>query len=86
MNKFITSDGFLTDYAFACGYEEVAESKTPNIVLRLFKEGPVYHVRVHNHTDKCRISWDSFDTLEPARKAFLKKIKLHDLERTIPKY
>ncbi len=71
--KFRNKDGSLTAYSFACGYIETEDFGKIN--LQLWHEGACYHVRAHDHDEKGRLFWESFDTLGEARKFFKQKIR-----------
>lgn len=74
--KFFNSNGSLTDYALSCGYREHAQAmganiRKPYIQVVLWKEHECYHVRAHEHNGgRGRLSWDTFDKLGDARRAF----------------
>jgi len=65
--KFYTSSGWLSEYALSCGYVERYDNGEE--WLTLWKEG-CYHVRHHDFISDKRICWESFDTLNEARKFF----------------
>lgn len=69
--QFKDSRGQLTTYALACGYQERAEGQ--GVVVTLWYEGGVYHVRAFDHEGgRGYLSWDSFERedIKGARKAF----------------
>ena len=70
---FYTKDGFLTKYAFACGYVKRHTTET-NIETVIYMEHNHFHVIQHDHQNNKRIFWDTFDTLTPAKKRYLKAI------------
>lgn len=57
----------LNKQQLACGY---VQSFGKDIIVRLWNEHCCYHVRVYDHNNKERLSWESFNTLTKARKAF----------------
>lgn len=71
--KFRNKDNSLTAYSFACGYIQW-ESKTGIYADHwdngkdMYHEGCVFHVL--HFKDGKRISWESFDTLNEARKHY----------------
>jgi hypothetical protein len=71
--KFYTENGWLSEYALDCGYIERIDHN--NQWLSLWKEG-CYHVRWHNFETDTRILWESFDTVEEARKFFTKQAEI----------
>lgn len=82
MPTFRQSNG-LSAYALACGYiQRAAYSRgeqpdlCPDYELRvdLYHEGACYHVRAHEHAGRGRLSWESFDTLGAARKAWQRAV------------
>lgn len=77
-------------YALACGGYEYAQAQRYGeepLIIRLYKEHTVYHVRTHNHETGERVQWLSFPTYSEARAAFNKgkkaiiNLKLWELER-----
>ena len=59
----------LSAYQLACGYTQ----RLPyldKISILLWKEHGVYHVRVYDHENSKRLSWESFRLLKDARKEF----------------
>jgi hypothetical protein len=62
---FKNKNGDLSAYSFACGY--IQEKQTGKGNVELYKDGN-FHVRIFNDSE--RISWDCFDSLMEARKAF----------------
>lgn len=77
MNTAITyPSGTVTVYGFACGYIE--ETDGPVEGVRLWLEG-CWHVRRH-HTSGTRFgyireSWQTFDNLTDARKAYRREAR-----------
>ena len=86
-NKFITSRGWHTTYALACGYIDVTTNcyEKEGIQIRLWKDSSntFYHVRVDNCTGSLRLSWDTFLTLTEARKYFSNMCKKYKVERKV---
>jgi hypothetical protein len=88
--KFYTKQGWLTPYAIACGYIEIANTSTQGsthgTTIRLWHEGgPAIHVRVHDHDKNERIAWETFETLTEARKYFRKMCRELSATRQKPK-
>lgn len=71
MSTFKTKAGWLTPYALACGYIELAESpKDRGTSVRLEAPGgPLYHVKAYS-TEHGRLMWETFETLTEARRAY----------------
>jgi hypothetical protein len=65
--QFYTSNGFLTSYAFNCGYVERLEVNENNRKT-MFKEHNTFHVNGFNNSSHF---WESFDTLTEAKKYYL---------------
>ena len=84
--KFYTKKGWLTPYALACGYIEI--NRGGNIAEARFRltlelDSGVYHVRMYDHLEHCRIAWDCFEYLNDARRAFSKLAREYSLTRKI---
>ncbi len=80
-DKFVTSRGWLTHYALACGYREVVQDNPRAMALYLWHEGACFHVRLSCDATHKRIFWDSFDSLPEARAAFNAACKEWNLKR-----
>ena len=65
--KFYNSEGFLTAYAFSCGYVEKKEIDSDNRKT-MYKECSVYHVS--GFKDGVHFG-ESFGTLSEAKRYFL---------------
>ena len=81
MAKFYTKKGWLTAYGLACGYIETVDSD--RYTVELFVSGGI-HVRAYDHEEKYRISWDCYDTISEARKAFSALCRELKVKRVIP--
>lgn len=66
--RFRTKAGWLTPYALACGYVELAEASNRERVS-LWMENGALHVR-HNAADASRVLWEYPETLTDARRLF----------------
>lgn len=78
-DKFKTIKGELTHYALACGYIQTIENN--GLGLTLWHEGdPMFHVRMHNHSEGKRVFWDSFERLTDARKCYNCAVKCYKLK------
>lgn len=66
--RFRTKAGWLTPYALACGYAELAEASNGERVS-LWMEHGALHVR-HNAADGSRLLWERVETLTYARRLF----------------
>ena len=62
---FKNKNGDISVYSLACGYIQEKQTRKGNV--ELYKDGN-FHVRIFNGTE--RISWECFDSLTEARKAF----------------
>ena len=85
MPKFVTSNGWLTEYALACGYLEVSKGYGTGcrIRARMEKDSACYHVRVFTK-EFGQGQWDTYETLSEARNAFRQVLKENGLQRKIP--
>ena len=86
--KFNLKNGDLTDYALACGYLQVWNSEGTNkyysgkysVMLERTEGCRGYHIRVRKNME-LTFSWETFDNLTDARKAFAKhKKELRELK------
>ena len=70
--------GRLTRYGLSCGYLETKE--VGDVVITMWQEGgPLVHVRAHDFSIGKRLSWESFEKLNDARKYFDKLVKGHKI-------
>ena len=86
MCKFIDSKGFLTAYAHACGYLDVADIGDDKTRITMGKDG-LYFVKMSPSVTQPQV-WKCFDSSTArtdARKFFLKLIKEHNATRRINK-
>lgn len=66
--KFVSEAGWLTPYAFACGY--IQQRKSPLFEIDLFLDGN-WQVKVYAAGKPYeRLVWESFDNLRDARRFF----------------
>ena len=73
MPIFFTKNGELTSYALACGYVKewhLTRNDVKIVRVSLWREHNAYHVRSHNLATSTRIKWESFYTLNEARREF----------------
>jgi hypothetical protein len=76
--KFVTTDGWLTAYALACGYVECAEKDQVRCELMLYKRTTTYFIstrictNIFTHTTK---------SLTQARKLYSAELKKLNLKR-----
>lgn len=71
--EVITDTGTITAYGFACGY--VQEKETDTRLVKLYREGSIYHVRAFNLEPWEPILWESTYVLSEARSIFNKAVK-----------
>ena len=71
----------LTAYEFACGFVERIEKNNTRITT--WKEHGVYHVRAHEFEGRGRLEWNSFRTLQEARKDFARLRRLYHKGKAI---
>ena len=72
-NKFYTKDGYLTQYALACGYIETNLNYSNadfNIRVYMQLDGSVYHVKGYDHNKHISLGWECYESVKEARKAF----------------
>jgi len=62
----------LKAYDLSCGYVEKVEKN--KVVIILWREHGIYHIRVHDFNKKIRLAWKTATNLTEARKMF-KKMK-----------
>lgn len=67
-HTFATKRGELTEYALGCGY--IQRREVNEILVTLWREHGVYHVRVHDFRNGWRVAWETFKTLTDARKYY----------------
>jgi hypothetical protein len=70
----------LSGYELACGCVQTKSSIVhPDGVsvlnTTLWKEHSVYHVRSHEHSERGRLVWNTFDTLQKAQKNFTAQVR-----------
>jgi hypothetical protein len=65
--QFYNSNGFLTSYAFSCGYIQ-KEDVNENNRKTMYKEHCVFHVKGFNQGVHF---WETFSTLTEAKKYYL---------------
>ncbi|MFA5670242.1 MAG: hypothetical protein WC967_13450 [Balneolaceae bacterium] len=78
-DKFKNKDGSLTLYALACGYLQQKKLQDDTIIVELSLDG-CFHVKVFDDCgllNRERLSWDCYDTLTEARKAYKQAIKVY---------
>ena len=71
MNKFTLKDGQKSQYALACGYIQSYEKD--DIKVSLYQDG-CYHIKTYENDS--RISWECYDTIAQARKAYKIECKI----------
>jgi len=72
--QFYNRDGSLSRYALACGYVERSERE--NVIVTMYQEHSVYHVRAFDHADRGRLAWKVFSTVTAARTYYRRAVKM----------
>lgn len=76
-----TANGWLTEYALACGYVECATDGDMKVMRMWHEGGPLIHIRGHDHDTGQRLFWDVAETMSEARRVFRKRAKEYGMQR-----
>lgn len=82
--KFVNKQGWLSQYALACGYCEVNEGWKEQRKATLWRDSACWQVQAYDEEDR-RNYWESYDKYTEAKKDYIRQLKLRNAKRTINK-